>query len=336
MAKDFEVRHCRALLALDEKGGVGAAARALGVAQSTLSEALLSLERLLGFAVTVRRPGCEATLTPAALRLLPHARALVAASEAAMASAQASKDAVIRLGAVESVSSHLLPGPLDAFSRRSPHVDVRVASGVCADLLGRVEQRQLDAALTLEVPRRLEQPGAQELARIRLRFVVPADDPLGDALDGRPVRRAELSDRTFLLADPEGAFSDVLKRWLGGDHTLRMASAGSTDGVKRGGRQAGRDRSAARLHGERGARVRGAGGTGVRGGASDGLAEPRHFRQSAGGVGPRRARGDHPRRGRGGLRRGDSRRRGRSTLPETAASAIRLVREGEMRRRNCE
>lgn len=234
MAKDFEVRHCRALLALDEKGGVGAAARALGVAQSTLSEALLSLERLLGFPVTVRRPGCEATLTPAALRLLPHARALVAASEAAMASAQASKDAVIRLGAVESVSSHLLPGPLDAFSRRSPHVDVRVASGVCADLLGRVEQRQLDAALTLEVPRRLEQPGAQELARIRLRFVVPADDPLGDALDGRPVRRAELSDRTFLLADPEGAFSDVLKRWLGGEHTLRMASAGSTDGVKRG------------------------------------------------------------------------------------------------------
>jgi DNA-binding transcriptional LysR family regulator len=231
MARDLEVRHCRALLALHEKGGVGAAARAMGVAQSTLSETLLSLERLLGFPVTVRRPGCEAVLTPAALRLVPHAQALVGASEAAMASAQASKDAVIRLGAVESVSSHLLPGPLHAFSEKSPHVDVRVASGTCDDLLDRIAQRQLDAALTLEVPRRLDREGAQELARIRLQLVVPPGHPLG----GRPLKRAELADRTFLLADPEGSFSDVLRRWLGGGEPApKIASAGSTDGVKRG------------------------------------------------------------------------------------------------------
>jgi DNA-binding transcriptional LysR family regulator len=230
MAKDLEVRHCRALLALHERGGVGAAARALGVAQSTLSETLLSLERLLGFPVTVRRPGSEATLTPAALRLLPHARALVAASEAAMASAQTSKEAVIRLGAVESVSSHLLPGPLHAFSRQSPHVDVRVASGVCTDLYSRIDQRQLDAALTLEVPHAPRRTETEELARIRLQLVVPPDHALG----GRVLRRAELSDQTFLLADPEGAFSEVLTRWLGGAQPPRIASAGSTDGVKRG------------------------------------------------------------------------------------------------------
>lgn len=229
MTKDLEVRHCRALLALFEKGGVGAGARALGVAQSTLSETLLSLERLLGFPVTVRRPGCEAVLTPAALLLVPHARALIGASEAAMASAQACKEAVIRLGAVESVSSHLLPGPLHAFSRQRPHVDVRVASGVCADLHSRVEQRQLDAALTLERSHRLHRTNSQELAQICLQVVVSPDH----MLSGRVLQRTELFNQTFLLADPEGAFSEVLTRWLGGNQALRIASAGSTDGVKR-------------------------------------------------------------------------------------------------------
>lgn len=230
MAKDLEVRHCRALLALHEKGGIGAAARALGVAQSTLSETLLSLERLLGSPVTVRRPGREAILTPAARLLLPHARTLIDASEAAMASVESSKETAIRLGTVESISSYLLPGPLYAFRRQRPHVDVRVANGVCADLHSRVEQRQLDAALTLEGSRRAPRPTETlELARIRLQLVVPPDHMLG----GRMLQRAELFNRTFLLADPEGAFSDVLGRWLGGGQT-RIASAGSTDGVKRG------------------------------------------------------------------------------------------------------
>src|SRR3954454_5959058 len=40
---DLEIRHCRALLAVHASGGVGAAARTLGVAQSTVSETLLSL-----------------------------------------------------------------------------------------------------------------------------------------------------------------------------------------------------------------------------------------------------------------------------------------------------
>src|SRR5678816_3898420 len=101
---DLEVRHCRALLARHASGGVGAAARALGVAQSTVSETLLSLERLLGVPVTVRRTGREATLTAAAEALLPHAQSLVAASEAAVAAAR-SREAPLRLGTVESISS---------------------------------------------------------------------------------------------------------------------------------------------------------------------------------------------------------------------------------------
>ena len=66
MANDLEIRHCRALVAVNDYGGVSSAARALGLAQSTVSETLLSLERLIGAAVTMRRRGQEAALTDAA------------------------------------------------------------------------------------------------------------------------------------------------------------------------------------------------------------------------------------------------------------------------------
>jgi molybdate transport repressor ModE-like protein len=230
--KDLEVRHCRLLLAVRETGGVGAAARALGVSQSTVSETLLSLERLLGAAVTLRRPGREAVLTPAAETLLPHARSLVAASEAALAAIARQGQGAIRLGAVESISSFLLPGPLSAFRRLWPQVEVRIAIGLCEDLRRRVGSAELDAALTVEgAARPLRTHGVRELAPARLQLVVSPEHPLA----GRPVARRDLDGLTFLLADSEGAFYDLVRSWSGAaEPAPRLESAGSIDGVKRG------------------------------------------------------------------------------------------------------
>ena len=232
MTKDLEVRHCRALVAVRDSGGVGAAARALGVAQSTVSETLLSLERLLGAQVTLRRTGREAVLTAAAEALLPHARALIALSEAALSAAAGQGSSVIRLGTVESISSFLLPGPLGAFRRLWPEVDVRITIGLCGELRKRVARSELDAALTIEGATRPPDPDATEQfwpARLRL-IVAPRHQ-----LAGRLVTRQDLEARTCLLADPEGAFNQLLTSWFG--HALRpprLESAGSIDGVKRG------------------------------------------------------------------------------------------------------
>ena len=233
MAKDLEVRHCRVLLAVHEHGGVGAAARALGVAQSTVSETLLSLERLLGAPVTLRRPGQEAALAPAAEALLPHARALVAASEAALAAVAGAGRPPIRLGAVESISSYLLPGPLAAFRHRWPEVEVRVAIGLCEDLRKRVGRAELDAALTIEGPDRVRGlHDVERLASVPLRLVVSPAHPLAHAA---ALGRRDLGAATFLLADHEGAFNEVIAAWTASaSRPPRRESAGSIDGVKRG------------------------------------------------------------------------------------------------------
>ena len=232
MPRDLEVRHCRALVAVYDSGGVGAAARTLGVAQSTVSETLLSLERLLGTPVTLRRTGRGAVLTTAAEALLPHARALISVSEGALAAGARQGQAVIRLGTVESISSFLLPGPLSDFRLSWPQVDVRISIGLCEDLRKRVMQSALDVALTIEGAGRAPgRDGAEEYWPAQLRLIVSPHHPLVD----RILRRRDLEMRTCLLADPEGAFNDLLKSWAGnGAHAPRLESTGSIDGVKRG------------------------------------------------------------------------------------------------------
>lgn len=229
---DLEVRHCRMLVAVHEQGGIVAAARALGVAQSTVSEALLALERLLGVPVLQRSRGRGGHLTPAVEALLPHARALIAASEAVMA-AFVGGGAVVRLGVVESVSSFLLPRPLSEIRKLWPSLDVQVSVGLCEDLRRRASLQELDAAITIEGSRAAADswPGTQTLSPAHLQFVVAPTERWGDGQASRESLRAH----SLLLADSAGAFNSLLRAWFGDPGQCpRLESAGSIDGVKRG------------------------------------------------------------------------------------------------------
>jgi DNA-binding transcriptional LysR family regulator len=234
MTSDLEIRHCRALVAVSDHGGISSAARALGLAQSTVSETLLSLERLIGAPVTLRRRGHEAVLTAAAEALLPHARSLISASETALATVAMETHGVIRLGAVESVSSFLLPAAITEFRARWPGVEVHVSIGLCSDLHKRVRRGELDAALTVEAPESVladEESCSRILSTTQLCLIV------GTRAAGRAamVKRPDLARRTLLLPDPDGAFNTLLRAWFEAPmYRARFESAGSIDGVKRG------------------------------------------------------------------------------------------------------
>ncbi len=205
MTNDLEIRHCRVLVAVSEHGSVSAAARELGLAQSTISETLLSLERVIGAPIMLRRPGKEAVLTVAAQTLLPHARALIAASASALAAVSSENRGIIRLGAVESVSSFILPRALTEFRSRWPSVEVQINIGLCDKLRERVRHAELDAALTLDGSQNAlaYQDGcSRSLSSAQLRLVVARRPPRGN----QNVRRTDLVGRTFLLPDPDGAF----------------------------------------------------------------------------------------------------------------------------------
>lgn len=182
----------------------------------------------------LRRPGKEAALTAAAETLLPHARALIAATAEALAAVSAESRGVIRLGAVESVSTFVLPSVLTAFRSRCPSVEVQINIGLCDNLRKRVRQGELDAALTLEGSDNAlahEDGCSRSLSPTQLRLIVSKRPLPGTAA----VNRSDLMQRTFLLPDPEGAFPSLLRAWFGGsNHRPRFESAGSIDAVKSG------------------------------------------------------------------------------------------------------
>lgn len=182
----------------------------------------------------VRRTGREATLTSVAEALLPSARALISASEAALATVALHSQGLIRLGTVESVSSFLLPRSLSAFRLHWPRVDLQITIGLCDNLRKRVRRFELDAAITIEGSEHVAngQDGwTRKLATAQLSLVVSPLNPLADGLIGRE----DLRCQTLLLADPNGAFNGLLRNWLGeSDIGPKFESAGSIDGVKRG------------------------------------------------------------------------------------------------------
>lgn len=275
----LELRHCRALVAVADHGGPTRAAAALGVSQSTVSEALLALERAVGTPLLARggrttrvragtpspgTPGRDGTgaaqpgLTPAGVALLPHARTLLAAADAALTAARtAAGDAPLHvaLGTAESVSTYVLPPVLAGLRARWPRADVQVSTGLCHELRASVAAGRLDVALVLEPA---AEPGVGPDAAIRgvptavlgaARLVLVAA-PAGAAGvgAGSPPTPAALARAVLYTTDPGGAYPALLAGYFA-DHGVdppRVRSVGSVDAVKRsvldgGGADAGGD-----------------------------------------------------------------------------------------------
>lgn len=116
-------------VALAEAGGFSAAGVRLGVSQSSVSHTIKDLESSLGTRLFDRRHA-PPVLTDGARRLLPHARAMLAAAEALRQEVQAEqglKAGVLRIGSFGPSSSlRLLPRLLRAFALDHPGVEVRV------------------------------------------------------------------------------------------------------------------------------------------------------------------------------------------------------------------
>jgi DNA-binding transcriptional LysR family regulator len=228
---DIELRHCRALLALAEHRGIARTARALGMAQSTLSETLFSLERVVGFAVTERTPGTGATMTAQARALLPHARRLVQLAGEALEFAQGMRpQASFAIGASESVGTYILPGLLDRVREACPSIVFNVRTGLCSELRQLVATGKVQVALTIgpsiDEARR---PGQtlKQLAHSRLSIFRSKALAVSELSAGPPAP-------TICVPDPEGSLNFLLSTWLHEhDIAASLRSAGSVEAVKR-------------------------------------------------------------------------------------------------------
>lgn len=232
MRPGLELRHLGAFVAVVDAGGFGRAARAMGVAQSTVSESLAALERALGAEVLARR-GRGHALTPAGEALLPHARALLrgaADAAAAVASVVDSARTTVVVRAPESVGAVLLPPAVAAVRHRWPGSRFRIEAALCADIRAAAREARIDLGLVLE-PAGSETDGERVVAEVPLVvFCAP-----GHALAGRTAAAFELWRRRFVFSEAAGHYHTILRAFFeaAGYGMPATEAVGSVEAVRR-------------------------------------------------------------------------------------------------------
>lgn len=147
--RDPSLRQLRTFLSVVETGSITAAAQALGLTQPAASQQLRELERAMGVRL-LERVGGRTVPTAAGRALVEPARRARAAVEDARAVAaahHAGDVGRVRLGTGATACIHLLPPVLAELNERMPGLEVIIATGNTPDILRRVEEGDLDAAL---------------------------------------------------------------------------------------------------------------------------------------------------------------------------------------------
>lgn len=172
----MSIRHLRTLLAIAEHGSFAAAAREVRLTQSAVSMQMRALEEELGTALfdrTTRPP----VLTEAARTLLADAEELVRGYDRLVhaRAAQGSVEGHLRLGAVPSVITGILPAAIVALRNRHPGMHVEIAMALSAELVDRLERGRLDAAIVSELGKARQGYLWLPFAREPLVLIAPPD-----------------------------------------------------------------------------------------------------------------------------------------------------------------
>lgn len=181
----MSIRHLRTLLAIAEQGSFAAAARAVRLTQSAVSMQMRALEEELGTALFDRSTRPPA-LTSAARALIADADELVRGYDRLVherRSQGAPVEGHLRLGAVPSVITGILPTAIAALRRRHPGMHVEIAMALSADLVDRLERGRLDAAIVSELGKPRQGYLWQPFAREPLVLIAPLDAPRQSAAE---------------------------------------------------------------------------------------------------------------------------------------------------------
>lgn len=177
----IRLRHLRCFLAVAQERHVGRAAARLHLTQPAVTKTLNELELLAGTKLLDRgRRG--AVPTAAGERFLDHAERVVLAFDTAvadLAGAGGSEHEPVRIGALPSAASVLLPHVLSGLHDRHPEVGVRVLTATNTDLLAALRAGDVDVVIgRMSDPETMRGLSFELLYAEALAFVVRPGHPL--------------------------------------------------------------------------------------------------------------------------------------------------------------
>lgn len=208
----MDLRHLLTFQAVLREGSFGRAARALDLAQPTVTLHIQELETELGLKLFDRR-GRQRLQTEAGRLLTARGLPILEALDSLSRSMEELRDGrggLLRIGSIEPTASRRVTPLLAGLRRQRPGLRVRLETGGTAGVSRGVADRQLDFGLCSAPPVELglcfEPFFAEEMA-----LVLPRSHPLARA---RSVSAGELRDEPLLLTEQGCAYRQAIESGL--------------------------------------------------------------------------------------------------------------------------
>ena len=139
MSRRIDLNDIRLLMQVAEHGSYTAAARAIGVPKSTISQRIAHLEATIGTGL-LRRTSRSFSLTEAGVQLLPHARAiedLARQVEHALMEQNGTLQGTLRVSCSQAIAQFALSPIVPQFLAEHPRVTIKVeATNRLVDIIG--------------------------------------------------------------------------------------------------------------------------------------------------------------------------------------------------------
>ena len=184
---DIDTTILRTFLHLVETASFSRTGGLIGRSQSAVSGQIRKLEETLGRPLLLRDTR-NVRLTPDGERLVPHARAMVAAADTMLARFQTDEiSGEVRFGSPEDFASAYLPDILGVFAAAHEAVELHVSCKLTLTLIAEFEAGAQDLIVIKQDPAR-PQPGARPLWRETLVWVGAEEQPFATVCAARAAR----------------------------------------------------------------------------------------------------------------------------------------------------
>jgi LysR family hydrogen peroxide-inducible transcriptional activator len=203
----MEFHQLRYVCAIAETGSFSRAAERCQVAQPSLSQQVLKLEKDLG-AKLFDRLGRSVRLSEAGRAFLPHARSILSQMETARSSV-ADKCADIRgnvaVGVIPTIAPYLMPRYTTAFAKKYPEAKLRILEETTPVLVDGLRELSIDLAI-LALPLRHKELELFPLRTEPLFVVLPEGHPRAAA---KSLALKELRGESFVMLRDGHCFRDL-------------------------------------------------------------------------------------------------------------------------------
>ena len=233
----WDATRLRLLVEVERHGSVSAAAKAVGIGQSSASEHLRLLETAAGQRL-VERNGRGSRLTDAGRVLASSASqalAMLAAGEEELHALAGLDAGTVHIGASTTPAVYLLPDTLGCFRRDHPKVVVEVEIAATGEIVERLLAGRIQLALvgetTVDDRVELEPFLADEIVGIAKPGLLPIRD-------GK-VKSGELGEQTLLVREANSSTRQIAERVLSaaGVRVERVWELDSSEAIKRAARE---------------------------------------------------------------------------------------------------